>query len=408
MTRLVISRYINESRLRQGRPGLLAAGAVAAAVLVAACGSSASSSSSVGPVSSPSTAGDTPVGLAYAQAQVSKYRAAVASYPSPGPDLDASKVAALKGKTILFVPISAGAGPFIQQQAALESALSRLGIKVVTCDPKFVPTAAATCMDNAPAYGAAAVVTSGIPYSIASIAYRNLEQRDIPTLAANSGPGNPANTRTVAYMALDQPTDEQGMLQADEVIAQSGGHGQILYVYGDDSPVLQALAAVTQGEFRKHCAGCTVVPAGISTANLNQLPSLVSSKLISDPGTAYIAIQADPFVPLVLSGVQSANFTAKVKGIGQTAETSVLQMIQEGQFVISDVGVDSSYEGWVEADGILRMLTGQPSNPEPFVPIRIFDAENLKGLNVSASADIDALFGSLTFKDMFYKTWGVG
>jgi ribose transport system substrate-binding protein len=263
-------------------------------------------------------------------------------------------------------------------------------------------------MNNAKTYGAVAVITSGIPYAVASNAYRSLGQRGIPILAGNSGPGNPASSSTIAYMDLDQPTEKQGALQADEVIAQSGGHAKVLYVYGDDSPVLQDLAAATEAEFRKYCPGCTVVGAGISSSNLGQLPSLVSSKLISNPGITYIASQADPFVPGVLSGVQSANFTSRVKGFGQTADASVLQMIQEGRFVISDVGLDSSYIGWIEADGILRMLTGQSVNPDPFIPIRIFDAKNLEGVQVSSATDIDALFGSLGFKDVFYKTWGVG
>ena len=419
MIRQVTSRHLHGTGLRLGRPAKLAVSAAAVIALATACGSSANSSSSANSASSaasdaatsaassvPATGGAS-TGLTYAETEVAKYSEAIAGYPSPGPDLDASKVAALKGKTILFVPISAGAGPFIQQQAALESAFSRLGIKVITCDPNYVPSAAAACMNNAKTDGAGAVITSGIPYDVDSNAYRSLEARGIPTLAANSGPGNPPSTSTVAYMPIDDPTATQGRLQADEIIAQSDGHSNVLYVNGIDSPVLQGLAAETESEFTKYCPDCAVVDAGFSTTNMGQLPSLVSGKLISNPDTNYIAIQADPFVPGVLSGVQSANFTTKVKGVGQTAEISILKMIQEGQFVISDVGVDSSYEGWVEADGILRLMTGQSVNAEPFVPIRIFDAGNLKGLTLTPTTDIDTLFGSLAFKDMFYKTWGV-
>jgi ribose transport system substrate-binding protein len=312
------------------------------------------------------------------------------------------------GKTVLFVPISAGAGPFIQQKGSLESAFGRLGIKVVTCDPKFVPSAAAACMDNAGTYGAAAVVTSGIPFAVASNAYRDLEQRGIPTLASSSGPGNPRSTSTVAYMEFVERGKKLGTLQADEVIAQSNGRAKILYVNGNDSPVLQGIAAATREELTKQCPTCEVVDAGISSTNLSQLPSLVSSKLISNPDVTAIAVQADPFVPGTLSGVQSANFTTKAKSTGQTGDLSVLQMVQEGRFVTSDVGADSSYEGWLAADGILRLLTGQPVEREPYDPIRIFDAENLKSVKVSPATDIDALYGSLSFKDMFYKTWGVG
>jgi ribose transport system substrate-binding protein len=400
------SRDVLGTQLRRGRLAVLAATAIAIAALVTACGSSGDSAANSAATGGASTS-PTSTGVAHAQAAVSKYRAAITDYPSPGSALDASKVAALRGKTILYVPIGLGAAPFLEEQASLQSAFSRLGIKVVTCDPKFVPTAAATCMDNAQTNGAAAVITSGIPLAVAPNAYRSLAQRGIPTLAANSGSGSPANTKTVAYMPLDSTSARQATLQADVVIAQSDGRAKLLYVNGTDSPVLQSVAAATRAELTKYCPACTVADAGFSTTNPGQLPSLVSSKLISNPDTNYIAIQADSFVPGVLSGVQSANFTTKVKAIGQTAGISVLQMIQEGQFVISDVGTDSSYTGWVEADGILRLLTGMPVNGEPFVPVRIFDTDNLKGLKLSPTTDIDTLFGSLTFKDMFYKTWGV-
>jgi ribose transport system substrate-binding protein len=392
---------------------MLAASAVAIAGLVAACGSSTSTAHSGSSSSSPSSAGSSAAptdaassGLNHAKTEVAKYRATITSFPSPGSNLDASAVAALKGKTVLYVPITAGAAPFIQQQTSLQAAFGPLGIKVVTCDPKFVPTAAAACMDNAQTNGASAVITSGIPYAIASNAYRSLEQKGIPTLAASSGPGNPASTKNVFYMDNDKATELQGTLQADTIIAQVGGHAKILYVNAIDSPVLVDLAAATKAEFTKYCPGCTIIDAGISTTNLSQLPSLVSSKLISNPDITYIAIQADPFVPLVLAGVQSSNFISKVKAVGQTADTSVLKMIQEKQFVISDVGINNSYLGWVDADGILRMLTGQTPDAEPYLPIRIFDADNLTGSTVGPTTDVDTLFGSLSFKDTFFKTWG--
>ena len=158
-------------------------------------------------------------------------------------------MAALSGKTILYVPIGDSAAPFFQEEAGLKAALAPLNMTVTTCDPEFSPTAAATCMGDAKLDNAIAVVTSGIPYAIASTAYQNLVSSGIPTLAANTGSGNPANTNLLAFMPFNSVANEQGRLEADEVIAKSGGKGKILYLYGNDSPVLEGIATVTEAEF---------------------------------------------------------------------------------------------------------------------------------------------------------------
>src|SRR5580693_6966515 len=77
---------------------LAAASITVALTAIAAC----SSSSSAPPPGSAS--GLTPSansGVAHAQQQVAEYEKAATSFPAPGPALDAQRVAALKGKTIL-------------------------------------------------------------------------------------------------------------------------------------------------------------------------------------------------------------------------------------------------------------------------------------------------------------------
>jgi len=345
--------------------------------------------------------------VAHAASLVDRYRAEATTFPEPGPPLDHAKVAALSGKTVLFVPIGAGAAPFIQQKAALEAALARVGIRLDLCDPKFVPTAAAMCMTGTQANAAAAVITSGVPFAVAPNAYRALATRRTPTLAANSGPGSPPNTGTLAYMPFVAAAEKQARLQADVAVAAAKGARTFLYVNGIDSPVLKDLAAATTAEMKARCAACQVIDAGFSTTNINQLPALVSSRFIRDPDIDTVLIQADSFVPGVLSGIQSAGVTAKVRGVGQSADLSVLEMIRRGQFISADVGVSNPYEGWLEADGILRLLTGSPVEREPFVPIRIFDTKNLAGADLTPSANIDTLFGSAAYQDAFLRAWGV-
>jgi len=66
-----------------------------------------------------------------------------------------------------------------------------------------------------------------------------------------------------------------------------------------------------------------------NTANISHVATSVSSKLISNPSTNFLQLQADAYVPNSLSGVQSANFTNKVKAVTGTASLGVLQMVQQ-------------------------------------------------------------------------------
>ena len=403
MDRTIHQSTVTGNSLRVRRRSVATLASVAALCLfLSACSSSGSAATSSG---STSGSGGTAAGLDYAKRVVAQYRAAVTKYPSPGPALDASKVAALKGKTILFVPISLAAGPFQQQLASLKTAFGHLGINVTTCDPKFLPSAAATCLTNAKANGAAAVISSGIPYALVANAYLALEAAKIPVLVGSAGPGNPASTSDIAFQPGVTSSAKAGTVAVDETIAESGGKAHVLFVNITDSTALTAQRDAMKAEFTKNCPGCTVVMDPFNTANISHVATSVSSKLISNPSTNFLQLQADAYVPNSLSGVQSANFTNKVKAVTGTASLGVLQMVQQKRFVTADVGYDFSYIGWNEADGALRLLTGLPVNPEPFVPIRIFDAANLAGLSLTAGG-IDSLYGPTSFKDMFYKNWG--
>jgi len=154
MDRTIHQSTVTGNSLRVRRRSVATLASVAALCLfLSACSSSGSAATSSG---STSGSGGTAAGLTTpaGRRSVSRRRHQI---PQSGPALDASKIAALKGKTILFVPISLAAGPFQQQLASLKTAFGHLGINVTTCDPKFLPSAAATCLTNAKANGAAAV-----------------------------------------------------------------------------------------------------------------------------------------------------------------------------------------------------------------------------------------------------------
>jgi ribose transport system substrate-binding protein len=365
------------------------------AIVMAACGQASSLAAKPHSASS---------GLPYAKQQLASYTGLTKTYPSPGPALNAKRVRALKGKTVLFVPL--GLLPvFTEQQASLKVALGHLGIKLTTCDPNFVPSAAVTCMLNAKTDKAAAVITSAIPYSLAANAYQKLESERVPVLVGAAGPGNPANTKDIAFVADTTYEAKFGDLAVDDLAVQAHGKADVLFVSVSDSTTLTYQANQMSSEFKKVCAGCKVTNIPFNTTNLSQLPSAVDSQLVSDPSTNYILDQTDAYVQPTLAGIQTANASSRVTGVTGTGTPGALTLIKEHQFLTADVGYDFSYIGWDEADGILRLLTGVPVSTQPFVPIRVFDAANVGSLNLSANANVSAYYGSYRYVNMFYRNW---
>ncbi len=136
MTELSDELRHHPRRTRRPRAALLAGAAALALLTTAACSSSGNTGSSGSGGSGSGTSNDP--GVAHAQQQVAQYEKATTSYPSPGGPLDAQKVAALKGKTVLFVPLGL-VGPFVLSQQSVVTALTHVVITVKTCDPNFLP-----------------------------------------------------------------------------------------------------------------------------------------------------------------------------------------------------------------------------------------------------------------------------
>lgn len=385
----------------RSRGACLIAGVAALALMAtAACSSSSSGKSGKGSGSG-SAAGP---GLTHARAQVAKYEKAVTSYPSPGPALDAQKVAALKGKAVLFVPLGL-VGPFVPAQKAVQTALGHLGINVKTCDPNFLPPQVAACFAQAKTDGAVAVITAGLGNALAANAYALLKRQGIPVLASAAGLGNPANTAQLAFQSESSSTELSGAISADQVIADSNGKAHVLFVGATGAPGVEAQGAATKAELSKYCPGCTVTSVAFGPTATSQISSGVSAKLISNPSTNYILVQADANLPYVLPGVQSSGFARKVKIVTGSGTPAVLAQMQKQPNIIGDSGFDSAYIGWNAADGLLRLLTDKPVAADPYFPVRLFTQSNLKGLKITAAMDVSPLYGPSSFQQQFYDLW---
>ena len=347
-------------------------------------------------------------GLTEAKQAVAQYSGVAKPPPPPGPALNGAKVAALKGKTVLYVPFTLAGAPFVDAQTSLKAALADVGINMSTCDPNGVPSSVSNCLNNAKTDGASAIVTGGIPYNIAPDAYKAVEAQHIPTLVSVAGPGNPADSKYLAFQIDDQQTQTIGQVIADTAIADSGGKGHILFVSNTDSTSLEAQAKATVATVKHDCPACQITDLPFSIANLTQLPTNVSSAMVDHPGENFVLSQVDILLPDVDQGLASTGNAQSIEQVGATGSLSTLQaMAKSSKPVVGDVGLDYDYSGWVAADGILRMLLGEPVPANPLIPLRIFTPSNVQSLSLTSAADQNTWYGVTNISKTFNQLWGV-
>lgn len=391
------------------RLALLIVTALAAAV-VAGCGSSSSSSSSSssggsGGSSASTSASSNNTGLTHAQAVVTKLKAPVSSYALPTAPIKG--VASLKGKTVMFIPLINAIPAFQIVESSFADALGKLGIKVQPCNGGANPSTTAACINQAVSQKMAGIVTDAIPYGLAAQAFASAAKSGVKIVIADqiAQPGTTSKNLSYQQGNIDQPT-----LMADWMIADSGGKANAIVSEETDSP--SAKAYVTQGlspEFAKYCPGCKVKIITNAAGSPDQIASAINSAVISDPNAQYMYTEFEDDLQGTLQGLQQAGKINSIKVLAATATIAGLQKMKAHQAVYSEVGTDVNYEGWADADQLLRMMAGQPVVAE-HVPERIFDRSNVGTLTLTPAAQASGeWYGSPSaFKTGFTKLWGVG
>lgn len=375
-----------------------------AAVLAAGCGSSSTSTSS-------NSSGSSTAGVRQAEATVASLSRTTTSFPAPGPALTNAR--SLAGKTVWYIPVSLSVPVFAIANDSLRTALAKVGVHEHACSGESNPSATAACINQAVARGAGAIITDAVPVVLAANAFANAESHHIPVLIVNQLPARghvPGAVKGVGSDKLAYALLQDSALvdaEADWIIADSGGKGKVLVMPFTDSPSTLAYAASAVATLHKRCPGCKVAVQNIGLANASLIPSQTSSALLKNQGVKYVMPEFDAVLQPVGQGIQQAGFGQHVKVATGAGDLPALQEIKAGRVAL-DVGQDFPYEGWADADEVMRMMLGKPVVLE-HVPVRIFTAANVRSLPLTPAAQASgAWYGSDAYTTMFEHLWGVG
>jgi ribose transport system substrate-binding protein len=366
---------------------------------------SACSTGSTTPTST-ATSGSGSTDLAKIDAKVAALQK-VGTYSVPAASI--SNVSAVSGKSVYYIPITQQSPQFAVTQAALEAAFKPLGLRLQVCNGNSTPTGISACLSQATQAKAAAIITDAIPYDEAANAFAAATAAGIPVLNTNqtADPQHPAAAK-LGYIYA--PGSAQMTAAADWIISDSQGKATVVIDESTDGASTIQFVTDAQKEFSTYCPNCTVAINKISSANFPLIAPSTSSALLKTPNVQYVVSEFDQYLQPILGGVQQAGKIASIKGVSGAAQLAGLQMLSSKNFLYASVGQASAYQGWADADAVLRLITGTAGNKLPTytIPIRLFTRDNIGDIQLTAAAQASGeWFGSPNYTSQFLKLWGV-
>jgi ribose transport system substrate-binding protein len=196
---------------------------------------------------------------------------------------------------------------------------------------------------------------------------------------------------------------KSGTLQADYVIWKSGGKANVL-IFGDNEfPGEVTRVKGMKDEFKKLCPACKVTFQDTQVAKLGTaLGQTAQTLLRRDPSIDWVLPTYDAQALYIVPAIKQAGLADKVKVVSSDAVKSNLDWTAKSDVQTADVGEPDQWAGWASVDMIARAMLHMP-RVEPGIPLRMFDATNLKGVN---TGDASQLFGG-SYITQYKKLWGM-
>lgn len=394
----------HRARLSRGLTVLTALLLVAAGL--SACGGGGSDSGSTGSTETSSTEASSGKGVAAAEKAVAALEAPV-KFVEPGPAFEVGS--SLQGKTI-YVVANGLSYPFVQSMLkALKEGAAAVGAKVVAVDGAGETSKAAALVEQGVARGASVIVTQSFPSEQLAAALKSAKSAGIPVVELTSrDPELPSAAQKAlgveAIASFCYRCAGQQMAQA--AVADSEGQvDSVLY----DVPEIGVSALERKGyedELEALCPDCKVkvVTAPLAQWN-NNLPSLTTSAIQSDPDVNYLIPLYDAMVPIIAPALAAAQ-APDVRVVSYNATEPVLEMLQKEEVVAGDVGGMNEWLGWATMDQIARLLSGNPPVADTNIPNRLFSSGN------SAKIDLEGpesdWYGGIDLAAEYKALWGLG
>ena len=313
-------------------------------------------------------------------AKVDAARAAIArfrmlpQFQAPGPAFDAGS--ALRGKVIFEIPITSEV-PFIGAvERGMREAAAEVGAELKVFPNQGRPTQWAQGIQTAIASDADAILLLAQDPELVRPQVEQAEQAGIPVIVLRTT-GEGERCPSIGTACVPTPFERAGRLEADFVIADSGGDANVLVITSKDARSTQPLLAGLEDEFADRCPDCKLRFVDVPIPDWGaKLRSEVQSALVRDPRINYVIATYDSMSQFAVPAIVAAGKADEIKIAAFNGTPFVLGMIQDGEVVAMDVGENLAWVGWASMDQAFRVVAGERPVRSEHTPLRVFDAEN--------------------------------
>ncbi len=375
------------ARSRIRRAAGVAAGILTVAAVAAGCGSSSNSS---GNSASAGSGSSSSANIAAAQ-QVVRQATQRPSTITVNTPIGKSVPS---GKKVVF--ISCGVSVCQLQGQIVSQAAKTLGWTTSTVTTDGTPASVQAAYDTALRQGADAIVTTAalraeIASKLPAIKAKGVVVSDCCSTDPVAAPFI-YNTSTPSQAAVG------GKYLAAEVVANSKGKANTLYVNIPAYTILSSLGSTFQSSYKQYCSSCSYASIDVSLTQLPHAANLIVSYLRAHPSVNYVALSVanllDPGLPAALSAAGLSH----VKIVGQGGGPTDFQYVANGQ-ELALVPFDYYNVDYQMVDAVARHFAGVPVQLTP-PPMWLVTKANLPAAHSN-------LFPNVTnFQSQFLKLWG--
>jgi ABC-type sugar transport system substrate-binding protein len=379
------------NRTRKTAPLLVLAAAVAVAVVVAVVAGGGGGETSGGS-GGPTDGGE---GVAAARALAEKSNARPESIGSLAPIGKPVPT----GKEIAF--ISCGVEACEVQGDIIKQGAADLGWTAKTIGTDGSPEQLQNAFGTALRQGADAVILNAVTRSVVARQLEQAQQQGVPFVTLSSV--EKTGDGILANIADTRNSGRIGEILAAQIVSDSEGAANTLYVNISAFQILHALGDQFESAYKKYCAECEYGSIDIPVASLGKdAPDRIVSYLRSHPEVNHVVLSVSNALGAGLpAALQAAGLADRVKIIGQSGDTQTFQDLQAGN-IEAVVPYDYYTVDYLMLDALARHFAGVPlRDGQP--PLWTVKADNMPA---EATKGLFPVVES--YRDEFKTAWGKG
>ncbi len=301
------------------------------------------------------------------------------------------------GKKIVYISCGVEAceiqGDIIKEGAAL------LGWTAETIGTDGSPEQLQNAFGTALRQGADAVILNAVTRSVVARQLEQAQQQGVPFVTLSSV--EKTGDGILANIADTRNSGRIGELLAAQIVSDSEGAANTLYVNISAFQILHALGDQFESSYKKFCAECEYGSIDIPVTSLgNDAPDRIVSYLRSHPEVNHVVLSVSNALGAGLpAALQAAGLADRVKIIGQSGDTQTFQDLQAGN-IEAVVPYDYYTVDYLMLDALARHFAGVPlADGQP--PLWTVTADNMP------EAATKGLFPVVpSYRDEFKKLWG--